>query len=99
MITQASVAVGDFVEADADASIRQGVYRVVGRPADGLVCLRVTDDAGDRASTGDLVRVDSENLHELEHATEPQTSAVTVLKGLLEGPYWLVRSILSAIRP
>lgn len=94
MITQASVAVGDFVRVDADASVQQGVYRVVGRPANALVCLRVTDDAGERASTGDLVRIESEDYGHLEPASEPQTSGLTILKGLLEGPYWIVRSLL-----
>ncbi|MFC6953025.1 hypothetical protein [Halorubellus litoreus] len=94
MITQASVAVGDFVRADADASIPEGIYRIVGRPQNELVCLRVTDDAGERASTGELVRVDPDDYAHLEPATEPMMSALTIMKGLLEGPYWIVRSLL-----
>jgi hypothetical protein len=94
MITQASVAVGDFVRANAAASVPRGVYRVVGRPENALVCLRVTDDAGQRASTGELVRVHPEDYEHLEPATEPMTSASTIVKGLLEGPYWILRSLL-----
>lgn len=94
MVDPTAVEVGDFVEAGADSDVREGVYRVVGTPPDALVCLRVTDDAGNRASTGDLVRVGVDDATGLDPATEPRSGAVGALVDLLQGPYWLLRSLL-----
>jgi|AntRauTorcE11898_2_1112593.scaffolds.fasta_scaffold18784_2 hypothetical protein len=96
MIEPRSVDVGDFLEADANAPVETGVYRVVGTPADAdaLVCLRVTDADGKRSNTGDLVRVDADAASALEPASEPRTTAAGFVKNQLEGPYWLIRSLL-----
>jgi hypothetical protein len=94
MVDPSTVAVGDVVEATADASIPQGVYRVVGTPDGALVCLRLTDDAGRRANTGELVRVGAGDATALEPATEPRSGAVAAARNLLQGPYWLLRSLL-----
>ena len=94
MVDPNAVEVGDFVEAGAESGIQEGVYRVVGTPPDALVCLRLTDDAGTRANTGDLVRVDADDTSELDPASEPQSGALNALANALQGPYWLVRSLL-----
>lgn len=94
MVDPDAVAVGEFLEAPAEASVRQGVYRVVGTPDGALVCLRVTDDRGNRANTGDLVRVDAADADALQPTSEPRTTVASLLKNQLEGPYWIVRSLL-----
>ena len=94
MVHPSTVVVGDFLEAPADASIPKGVYRVVGTPPDALVCLRLTDDAGNRANTGDVVRVSADDATALEPAEEPQSGVVGAIIDLLQGPYWLLRSLL-----
>lgn len=94
MVDPNAVAVGDFLEADANASVPEGVYRVVGTSADALVCLRVTDPDGRREATGDLVRVAVADASALDAAGEPRATVAGFLKNQLEGPYWLVRSLL-----
>jgi hypothetical protein len=94
MVDPNTVAVGDLLEAGADPAVQKGVYRVVGAPDDALVCLRLTDTAGNRANTGDLVRVDAATASELEPATEPPSGALGALASALQGPYWLGRSLL-----
>jgi hypothetical protein len=94
MVDPNAVVVGDFVEAGADAAIQEGVYRVVGTPDGTLVCLRLTDDAGARANTGDLVRVDAADATTLDAASEPRSGALGALANALQGPYWMVRSLL-----
>lgn len=94
MVDPTAVELGDFVEAGADSDVREGVYRVVGTPPDALVCLRLTDDAGNRANTGDVVRVSADDATALEPAEEPQSGVVGAIIDLLQGPYWLLRSLL-----
>lgn len=93
MVDPNDVAVGDFLEADANAPVTAGVYRVVGTPENALVCLRVTEN-GRRASTGEVVRVDASDASALDSASEPRTTVTGFLKNQLEGPYWMVRSLL-----
>jgi len=94
MVDPNTIAVGDFVEAGADAPVRRGTYRVVGAPAEALVCLRVTDEGGRREHTGDVVRVDAAEASALERTSEPRSGLVGVLKNVVQGPYWLVWSLL-----
>ncbi|NHN40863.1 hypothetical protein G9C85_04340 [Halorubellus sp. JP-L1] len=94
MVDPNGVAVGDFVEAPADATVQAGVYRVVGTPGDALVCLRVTDENGRRTHTGDLVRVGADAASDLVPASAPRRTVVGFLKNQIEGPYWMVRSLL-----
>jgi len=95
MVDPDTVAVGDCVEpASAGVPVDAGVYRVVGTPEGALVCLRLTDANGRRANTGDLVRVDAADADALQPTSEPRTTALGLLKNQLEGPYWIVRSLL-----
>lgn len=94
MVDSTTIAVGEFVEAGGDASVERGVYRVVGTPDDALVLLRVTDVDGRRAVTGEVVRVDSQAAGALDAASKPRPTVASVLKNQLEGPYWILRSLL-----
>jgi hypothetical protein len=94
MVDPDAVAVGDFLEADADGSIEPGVYRVVGNPNGTLVCLRVTDDRGKRVATGELARFSAADASALEPVSEPRKTIPGMLKNQIEGPYWMVRSVL-----
>jgi hypothetical protein len=90
------VVVGDFLQASSEADVTRGIYRVVGVPDDGdeLVLLRVTDEHGRRANTGELVRVDADAAASLDAASEPSASVAGVLRNVVQGPYWLLRSLL-----
>jgi len=94
MVDPNAAPVGDFPEASAEATVPEGVYRVVGTPERALVCLRVTDADGRRANTGEVVRVDADDAQRLDPATEPRGSAVSALLDVVSAPYWLVRSVL-----
>lgn len=94
MVDTDQIAVGDFVDAPADAPIPEAVYRVVGTSGDALVCLRVTDGSGRRTSTGELVRVDAPMAASLQSTSEPRRSLGGLVKNVVEGPYWMVRSLL-----
>ncbi len=94
MVDANAVSVGDFLEADADAPLRAGVYRVVGTPEGALVCLRVGDENGRREATGEVVRVAVADASALEPASEPRSAAVDALANVLQGPYWVLRSLL-----
>jgi hypothetical protein len=93
MVDSNAVDVGDFLEAPANGPLTEGVYRVVGTPEDALVCLRVTED-GQRANTGELVRVSASDASALEPASEPRPTVIGVLSGIAQGPYWMIRSLL-----
>ncbi|NHN58741.1 MULTISPECIES: hypothetical protein [Halorussus] len=70
-----------------------GVYRVVGATR-GVVLLRVTDEDGRRAHTGELRHVAPETLDsEFEPADDPDAglSPVRDARNLLSGMYWNVR--------
>ncbi|WP_323677163.1 hypothetical protein [Halorubellus sp. PRR65] len=94
MVDSNAVQVGEFVESPADGPAPRGVYRVVGTPDDALVCLRVTDADGRREVTGEVVRVDAADANALDPASAPRTTVVGAFKNQLEGPYWMVRSLL-----
>lgn len=94
MVDPDVVEVGEFLEAPPEATVPRGVYRVVGLPGGALVCLRVTDEGGNRANTGEVVRVDAADVAALRRTSEPRTGAAALLRNQLEGPYWLVRSLL-----
>lgn len=95
MVDPTAVEVGEFVAASADSGIQEGVYRVVGTPEGALVCLRVTDDAGNRASTGDVVRVSADSARTFDRANEPRAGVVDAIVDVVQAPYWLLRSLLS----
>ncbi|WP_257298209.1 hypothetical protein [Haloarchaeobius sp. FL176] len=72
------------------------VYRVVG-VTDEVALLRVTDDAGRRASTGDLRHVSADRLDaEFEAAADPEAGfqPVAGLRNALSGLYWQFRRFL-----
>jgi len=86
------VQVGDHVRSTGGEH-RQGVYRVVGVPAD-VVLLQVGDDEGQRVSTGYLVRVAAGDLEaHFEPASDPDArfSPVRTLRNVASGLYWSVR--------
>lgn len=74
----------------------EGVYRVVGT-GDPIALLRVGDDRGRRATTGEVITVDQSTLDdEFEGASDPD-AGVSVLAGArstLSGLYWNVRRFL-----
>ena len=70
-----------------------GIYRVVGATGE-VALLRVTDEDGRRASTGELRHVAPETLDaEFEPADDPDAalSPVRDARNLLSGLYWSVR--------
>jgi hypothetical protein len=72
------------------------VYRVVG-VTDEVALLRVTDDAGRRASTGDLRHVPADRLDdEFEAAVDPDAGfhPVAGVRNALSGLFWQFRRLL-----
>lgn len=81
---------------DAEGTpLTPGVYRVVGA-TDEVALLRVTDEDGRRAHTGELSHVSPETLDvEFEPAADPDAglSPVRDARNLLSGLYWTVRRL------
>ena len=85
------------VRATAEADVQDGVYRVVGTPAGDVTLLRVTDAAGHRRHTGQVVQVSSSTFTTaFEPAANPDSGfspsdvvdrVVTNVKAV----YWFVR--------
>ena len=77
----------------AGIPLTPGVYRVVGA-TDAVALLRVTDEDGRRANTGELRRVAPATLDaEFASADDPDAglSPVRDARNLLSGMYWSVR--------
>jgi len=86
--------VGDHYRPDDDAT--PGVYRVVGT-GDPVALLRVTDEGGRRAHTGDLRQVSRDEFDAaFEPAEDPDAgvSPVAAVRNALQGLYWSVRKFL-----
>jgi len=87
----------EHFRATAEAAVEQGVYRVVGSPADEVTLLRVTDAEGNRRHTGHVVRVASSTLAtSFEPAENPDLGfhpleIVDRLVMSVKAVYWLVR--------
>ncbi|MFC4450117.1 hypothetical protein [Halorussus aquaticus] len=74
-------------------ALTPGVYRVVGATHE-VALLRVTDEEGRRANTGELRRVTHESLEaEFGRADDPDAglSPVREARNLFSGMYWSVR--------
>lgn len=74
------------------AEIPAGTYRVVGTDAEGLTMLRVTDADGRRAHTGEIVRVERNQLDGFERASAPGGT-----RGGFEAVYWSVRTFVGEL--
>ncbi|RCU48116.1 hypothetical protein DU504_12880 [Haloplanus salinus] len=83
-----------------DADYPDGVYRVVGTGDGTVTLLRVTDAAGRRAHTGELVSVDADTLDEFTTVDPPTTdrSLGTVVASSLATGYWSVRAFGGELR-
>jgi hypothetical protein len=76
-----------------DDQYRDGVYRVVGT-GDPVALLRVTDDAGRRANTGQVEHVPRDALDDAFEPADDPDSGIDPVAGLtnaLQGLYWQVR--------
>ncbi|MFB6123449.1 MAG: hypothetical protein ABEJ78_08325 [Haloferacaceae archaeon] len=92
-------AVYDHVRA-TDADVPDGTYRVVGRSERRVTLLRVADADGRRVHTGDVVRVDAEEIGRFDSVGNPDGNrplrpAVT---SKLAATYWSLRAFGHELR-
>lgn len=90
--------VGDhLVSGDDDAG--NAVFRVVGRSADSVTLLRITDETGRRRHTGDTVTVSGEQFDGFDTTTDPDddVSISRRLHTLGVGLWWSGRLIVETM--
>lgn len=84
----------------ADGTRPGGVYRVVGRTDGGAVVLRVADTDGRRVHTGEVRRLDADELSGFEPADDPDRNRSLRSRAAASPTtaYWSVRAFLDQLR-
>ncbi|WP_248515496.1 hypothetical protein [Salinarchaeum laminariae] len=87
--------IGEHYRSDG-ASVRPGVYRIVGT-SDGVTLLRVADDRGRRRHTGEILYVAAATIdEEFEPVGDPDAGFAprASVRNAIQGLYWSVRSLV-----